>query len=139
MRSFHSFPGGMADPEDRDVTATALRELEEELSCRPVRILGLCDDVYDRSGTIAVTPLIAYMGHLDVPHLQPCQHEVKHVFALPLTSLLDAAQRGYVIVPWRGRVPVYNRDQEHFIWGLTAFILEGVLDKVLAPTSTTAP
>jgi nudix motif 8 len=63
--SFFSFPGGKRDEDDENLEQTALRECEEEINLRPLRILGTWHDLPNKDRTIAVTPVIAFMGDVD--------------------------------------------------------------------------
>src|SRR5512138_1389868 len=54
-----AFPGGRAEPSDRDLAHTALRETHEELGISPDRIevLGLLDDVPTPTQFV-ITPVV---------------------------------------------------------------------------------
>ena len=60
-----SFPGGAQDPEDADLTATALRESEEEIGLEraDVEVWGQLDDIVTISNFI-VSP---YVGRVTKP------------------------------------------------------------------------
>ena len=51
---------------------TAVRECEEEVSLTPLRILGMWHDLPNKDRTIAVTPVLAYMGHVDPRQFASC-------------------------------------------------------------------
>ena len=57
-----SFPGGKAEPEDADVTATALREATEEVGLDPVaaglRVVGRLDRFWIPVSDFDVTPIV---------------------------------------------------------------------------------
>lgn len=125
-----SFPGGRRDPEDRDEVDCALRELEEEvgLSRAAVRVLGVSHDAVSITG-MRVTPVVAYVGEVDVAALVMSHHEIDFAFTLTLAQLADPSHRiphhlreGMVLPQFTaGPVPV---------WGLTAYLLDELLRDV---------
>jgi nudix motif 8 len=125
-----SFPGGMADPEDPDLVATALREFDEELGgvLPPIRILGLFHDATAITG-VHVTPVLAYLGAIELRCFSPNPDEIDHVFALGLRDLV-APEKRYRQTYSRGVLPVFDAGPFP-IWGLTAYILEGVLEEAM--------
>jgi hypothetical protein len=124
----------MADPTDSSSEDTALRETEEEIRVprARVRVLGRGAPVPDKTGTMDVTPVVGWLGDVDVAAVQYSTDEVAAVFALTLRQLRDPALRGTRTLPSRpgltsptfagGPVP---------IWGLTAFLLDALLRTVL--------
>src|SRR5436309_2840218 len=119
-----SFPGGRWHPEDSSLTATALRETQEETSIEPNRIsvAGFLDP-YETGTGFAILPVVALID--EGFSLRPDPHEVAEIFEVPLAFLLDPAncqkgsrewrghQREFYAFAWRG----------HNIWGATAAIL----------------
>ena len=91
-----SLPGGSQDPEDADMTATALREAYEELGLDSalVDVAAIMDDVYVPVSGFVITPVIA---RLKADALEggvafhPNPHEVAEVIEVPLDALRDAA------------------------------------------------
>lgn len=81
-----AFPGGAADPGDRDAVATALRETYEEIGVQPgdVRILGELDD-YVTISEFLITPVV---GTFNWPYPLTIQTaEVSRAFTIPLAWL----------------------------------------------------
>lgn len=121
-----AFPGGGVEDEDHDVTATALRELEEELGVagQHVDILGLGDDAISITGQ-RVTPVVGWMEGL--PSMTPSEREIADVFTVPLRELM--APQSFYDQEVEGpsgrirRVPFFHGGK-HTIWGLTAWILK---------------
>ena len=126
-----SFPGGHKDVEDVSIAATAVRECREEIGLAPDRLLGLWHDVPNRTRTTAVTPVIGWLGAVDVDTLQPNPGEVSQAFCVPIRDLLDPKLRSTQSFK-NGRVnfPVFEGGP-HRIWGLTAFILASVLNSLV--------
>jgi 8-oxo-dGTP pyrophosphatase MutT (NUDIX family) len=119
-----SFPGGRAEPQDRDLTAAALRETQEEIgiSAALIEPIGFLSDQIVRSG-YRITPLVALLqpGFALVTDAT----EVAGIFELPLAFALSAGnyrsrpgrQRGLDFEIWE--LPF----GEHNIWGATAGML----------------
>lgn len=122
-----SFPGGMVDEEDQSIESAALRELEEEIgfAAKNVRVLGSFHDAKAVTG-VHVTPFIGYLGAVELGALRPSEAEIDSVFALKLTELIDPAHHRIQEYGDRGRFPVFDAGP-HPVWGLTAYILAGVL------------
>jgi nudix motif 8 len=121
-----SFPGGRVDPDDTDAVATALRELHEEVGIAPdrVRVLGSFHDVMAITG-VAVTPVVGYVGTLDIGSLNLSHEEIDEAFALSLDELVDPAHRRAQTLGTRV-APLFSAGP-HPVWGLTAWILDEVL------------
>ena len=78
-----AFPGGKADPEDTDATATALREAHEEVGLERhlVQVIGQLP-VYVTVSAFIVTPVVALVA--PEHQLRPDPNEVSDVFEVPL-------------------------------------------------------
>jgi 8-oxo-dGTP pyrophosphatase MutT (NUDIX family) len=123
-----SLPGGSMDPGDADVTATALREAEEEVGLRPstVQVLGLFDDVWTPSG-FRITPVV---GHApDLPEVRINTREVEEIIDVPVSLFLDPANERVKHLMRDGKqVKVYFYTYgSREIWGATAGILRSFL------------
>jgi 8-oxo-dGTP pyrophosphatase MutT (NUDIX family) len=80
-----SFPGGVKDPGDPDLLATALRETEEEIGLTPaeVEVVGALNPVATTTG-YWINPFVAvipYPYDFRINH-----HEVKHLLIFPLAA-----------------------------------------------------
>ena len=119
-----SFPGGRAEPSDRDLHATALRETEEEVGLPRDRIdlIGQLDLYVTRTG-FEVTPVV---GIVNPPFpVKPDPFEVADVFEVPLSFIVDPGNhvqdsrmhngvaRQFYVLPYEDR----------YIWGATAGML----------------
>jgi len=123
-----AFPGGAADPGDRDAAATALREAGEEVGLDPssVTVLALLPKLWIPVSNFVVTPVLAWWH---APHpVHPRQpEEVAHVARLPVAELVDPANRVRVRHPsgWVG--PAFDV-RGMLVWGFTGGVLSAVLD-----------
>ena len=131
-----SFPGGRAEPEDADATATALREAQEEigLAAAHVDVLGTLP-VYTTGTGFIVTPVVALV-HAGFD-LQADPFEVAEVFEVPLAFLMNPAhhrrheievagvRREFLSIPWQG-FDSDGRPRRYFVWGATAAMLRNL-------------
>lgn len=129
-----SFPGGRAEPGDRDALATALREAEEEVGLPRTFVtpVGRLDTYITRTG-FEVTPIVGLVA--SPPALAPDPFEVAEVFEVPLSFIIDPASRQrhsrlyagqtryFYVFPWRG----------YYIWGATAGMLVNLADLLRGP------
>ena len=123
-----AFPGGKADPEDADPTATALREAQEEIGLDPqaVEVLGSLP-IYTTGSAYFVTPVVALVQPDAV--ITANAFEVADVFEVPLEFLMNPAHHRHHAVEWAGAsrhwlsMPYQDAGQERFIWGATAGML----------------
>lgn len=128
-----SFPGGVSDPDDPDLLATALRETWEEVGIDPadVEALGELDDFYSVHNYL-VTPFVGIFP-ANYP-LKINRWEIDKIIEVPIAHLLRPEIFRVEDWSWKGRThPVcfytYGEDE---IWGLTAAILKQFLDIVFA-------
>lgn len=123
-----AFPGGAVDDTDRGPVAAALRESCEEVDLDPdsVRVLGSLPAAYVAASGFDVTTVIGWWRR---PH--PLQvvdvAEVAGVHRIPVPQLVDPANRGSANHPSGYRGPAFWAG-DLFIWGLTAHLVDGILD-----------
>ena len=123
-----SLAGGMRDPGDASLEATALRELQEEIGVPPdaVRVLGRLDDIATVTGFL-VTPFVCAIDAGQPLRLHA--GEVERVLHVPMQVLRDPAAWFDDIRTWRG--DTYHlrscRFGDDVIWGATSRILQHFL------------
>ena len=124
------FPGGAKDPEDHDLSATALRETQEEMGIDPqhITILGGLDQTTTKAGFV-IHPVV---GTIPYPYdFKPSSIEVAAVLEVPISTLFDERNiREEALVQSdgnlvRSRAYTYG---SHLIYGATARILSQFLE-----------
>ncbi len=125
-----AFPGGSLEPGE-DLWQAAVREAEEEvaLDSKTVLPLGMLDELPSISGFRVVPCVGAVPFPLD---LQADRSEVDEVFSVPLSACADPqwVEERQVTVNGRDRwVRVYHVGR-HQIWGLTARVIENLLERL---------
>ena len=118
-----AFPGGMWESSDRDISATALREAEEEIGLysESVELIGAVDDLIAANSDVVVTPTIGIVRNR--PQWCINHDEVARVFEIPLSSLNRADGWRIEHRTWKNRsIPIYFFDFDHeVLWGLSAY------------------
>ncbi|KAI1318995.1 hypothetical protein EDD11_005193 [Mortierella claussenii] len=131
-----SFPGGKRDPTDKTILDTALREMEEEVSITrdEVEVLGEYAPMPNKDCTMKVYPFVGLIKQ-PIDNIESVifnKDEVDKVFTVPIQDLFDEDKRS--MVRFRNSnflYPVWKVDKQNItIWGLTAFILDGVLRQI---------
>ena len=132
-----SFPGGMAQAEDADLQATAVRETHEEvgvdLSAAAV-VLGRLDErlaiARGKVLPMAISPFVFALTGSAALALGP---EAAEAFWLPLTTAAAGDLDGtldYQFGPLVKQLPCW-RYEDRMIWGLTWSMLDGLLALLL--------
>ena len=135
-----SFPGGKHDPEDESMLATAIRETHEEMGIDPqdIRVFGALDHTATTTGYLTYP----FAGTIPYPYdFDPSEQEVAEVLEVPVSSLMDSANR-------RGEMRVVNGDLQcapafaydgHIIFGATARILDRFIEMLQSSTREAMP
>lgn len=128
-----SFPGGLAEPDDPSLAATALREAEEEIGLDRAlpEVLGALPAVHTYVSGILVTPFVAVLDRL--PPLAPADGEIARVLTVPIERLVAAERAVTWTRPgdrrWTGWVYVVG---DATIWGATGTMLHELLVRLPA-------
>jgi len=150
-----SFPGGHIDG-DEGSTQAACRETYEELGSNVgnLSVLGVCQTIPSVTG-MPVTPILGFIevDVFDFEAFTPSTQEVDRVFTRSVEQLLDPHYKSYEMLTRSNgakvRMPVFggsvhdgcenNTSEPSYcsderIWGLTALILDAVLQNIILPT-----
>ena len=129
-----SFPGGKKDKVDADLSATALRETEEEIGItrKDIRLVRKMSQTYIPPSNFLVTP---YIGILDAPPIFNTNDEVESLIEVPIDELLSDYCIGV-----KNMTSSYMEDVDvpcfrfsnMVVWGATAMMLSEIKD-LLAP------
>ena len=123
-----AFPGGVRDPEDADLLATALRETEEEIGLAPaaVEVLGTLPPVATITG-YHITPFVGLIPH---PYdFHPSPREVKRLLDLAVDEFYppERWRSGPYVFQGRTTRVCYWQNGQEVVWGATARILLNLL------------
>ncbi|WP_225730852.1 MULTISPECIES: CoA pyrophosphatase [unclassified Nocardia] len=121
-----AFPGGAVDPGDTGPVDTALREAWEEtgLLRDGVEPLAVLPKLFVPPSRFDVTPVVAYWRTPSEVRVVD-QSETERVVRVPLTELLDPANRFMVRGSMGYQSPAFQVDGM-LVWGLTGGILAGI-------------
>lgn len=127
-----SFPGGVGEPEDRDLAHTALRESHEEINLPPERVelVGALPPVGTFVTSFRIQPYVGLVNGDDSLVANP--DEVAAILNFDVEELVDSyamrrlMRRGLPI-----RTPTFALGR-HLIWGATARILTEFLVRINA-------
>ena len=124
------FPGGKPEPGDPDLTATALREAEEELGIEQVDVLGHLSAIPLFTSDFRLVPTV---GRIDHSPIIPDPAEVACVFELDLLQILRS--ESILAIAWPEHTgfppsPVFEMGGPHnpLMYGGTAICLYELLE-----------
>lgn len=120
-----SLPGGSFEPEDIDLSFTALRETVEELGVEEDRleIVKQLTELYIPPSNFLVYPFIGI--HHGLPEFTPQEEEVAEIIPLDLEAFLQANPECFdkTFAECVVEIPGYKLGEDAYIWGATAMIL----------------
>ncbi|MFX1274824.1 MAG: NUDIX hydrolase [Promethearchaeota archaeon] len=131
-----AFPGGMKDPEDKDLKETALRETEEELGIprENLHVLGSFDDHVTPSRYI-ITPIVTYIEENQI--MKKNDEEVHEIVKIPITFFANKKnyrERKYKLNEDMIGVGKYNykskNNKKYVIFGATCHMIVHFIDLV---------
>ena len=126
-----AFPGGGRDLGDADLSATAIRETEEEvgLGRSQIDLLG----PLDRLDTITGFQVSPFVAAIPFPHeLRPEPAEISRILSVPLASLLVPGALRIESREYRGVQRSFSiyAVSDPPVWGATAHVLRGLMDLI---------
>jgi|AntRauMFilla1563_2_1112583.scaffolds.fasta_scaffold00112_4 8-oxo-dGTP pyrophosphatase MutT (NUDIX family) len=121
-----AFPGGKMDPEDKDLSFTAIREAWEEVGVLPkdVNLIGQISDLFVPASNFLIRPIIGYAT--GKPSFVPQIKEVDRIIETPVEQLIHLDTKKQKILEVGGRIKLdapYFDIQNEVVWGATAMIL----------------
>ncbi len=131
-----AFPGGRAEPGDRDLEYTAIRETVEEIGVDlavSAECLGTLDEVraMARMRPVSLT-ILPFVFRLTGPVEPAPGSEVRRVHWMPLDVLLAAERRSVMDYAQEGATLQFPclRVEDVVIWGLTYRMLVGLGERI---------
>jgi len=122
-----SFPGGMHDDKDINLTETAIREAKEELGIKKnnIKIISALDDAITVSTNFLVRP---YLSLINCKKFKPNPYEVEKIILIPIKNLLiQNAKIEYRISNNQISTNYSFYYRNILLWGATARILNNFL------------
>ncbi len=128
-----SFPGGKSEPEDNNLSQTALRETYEEIGVETddIDVVMPFSKIYIPPSNFLVYPFLG-LSYV-TPVFNPDPAEVAAVIELPLETFLDDSivietkmQTSYAASI---KVPAF-KFKEHIVWGATAMIMSELKETI---------
>lgn len=125
-----ALPGGKREPEDENLTATALRETEEEIGVdrNSIRIIGALTPLFIPASNFKILPVAGYTAFK--PDFVPDAFEVQSVITANVRELLDTPEPLKRMIRISSGLKInapYYRVLDHMVWGATAMILSELL------------
>lgn len=120
-----ALPGGKAEPEDADLSATALREFFEETGSNATpEIIGKLSPIYIPVSKFMVQPFVGYLNKR--PEFTIDAREVKELIEWPYADLMSPdSVKETMVEPMPGfklSTPYFDIQQK-VLWGATAMMM----------------
>ena len=135
-----ALPGGRAEPGDRDLIATAIRETAEEVGIvlQPGWLLGTLDDVAPRTPVLPPVAVRPFVFRVPARPTLRLNQEVAEASWLELARLADPLLHQEIPIEVRGATRHYPAFvvPGGVVWGMTERILTVFLEKVREPEDT---
>ncbi|CAH9051276.1 putative Nudix hydrolase NudL [Pseudoalteromonas holothuriae] len=122
------FPGGKAEPQDKNLVMTALRETQEELGILPSNITPLGTlNIHATLTGFNILPVVAKLA--PNAHWHTDSEEVEHAFTLPLTQLVDTKNWHIyeLILGGKARQLPGFITPHGLLWGATASLVQNFI------------
>lgn len=121
-----SFPGGKAEPTDKSIVNTAIREAEEEVGIESgkVEVLGTMTNLFIWVSNYVVTPVVGV--YRMKPEFKKDEKEVDAIIETDLYDIIDPKKRKEGIVVARNKYQIqtpYFDINKKVVWGATAMML----------------
>ncbi len=127
-----SFPGGKYEDDDINLAHTALRETHEEIGIKnqQISIFGQMPELVTIS-RFSVTPFLGFVDNAYVATID--RNEVDEVFEVPARIVFDRSQlHSHQFKFGEHTHRVFGLSyQNHFIWGMTAQIIQALQKHIL--------
>ncbi|WGW01873.1 CoA pyrophosphatase [Vibrio sp. YMD68] len=127
-----SFPGGKYEESDPSILFTAIRETQEEVGIDPehIEIFGQMPELTTVSH-FSVTPVLAFISPNHSKSIDP--NEVDEAFEMPVSYMLDKKQlHSYLFMVNKDHHRVFALPyKHHFIWGMTAQIIQAMQQHIM--------
>ncbi|WP_264521695.1 NUDIX hydrolase [Flavobacterium sp. N1994] len=121
-----AFPGGKVEPEDLNLSETAIRETHEEIGVHPshINVIRAFTEVYIPPSNFMVYPFMGFSKSELEFALQ--EDEVAGIVELPLVDFLNDKNvvTNTMKTSYAGDIEVPGfKVEQHFIWGATAMMM----------------
>ena len=129
-----SFPGGAFESEDENIYETALRETCEEINIckRSIRFLGSLEPFITHYG-LEIYPFIGSISEFEFMQTAP-NWEVEEIFTIPFEWFFNIENPEIQIIQSENgiqrKVCMYKTYQGHLVWGITAAIINNLIQKI---------
>ena len=132
-------PGGMKEPADADLLATAVRETAEETGVElpPSSLIGRLDDCRPRRNSLPDVMIRPHVFFLEKRPETRCSAELQYCFWAPLPELAKAHEKVELVSSsGNRRTEAYRAANGDLVWGITYGILSEFFRKAALSIGT---